>query len=162
MGETKTVVALIVGGEANAGPPLGPALGPLGVNVMAVVKKINEATAMYKGMRVPVKITVDTETKSFEVEVGTPTTSALLVKEAGIEKGSGNPKTNFVGNLTREQIVSIAKVKTGSSYASNLKSAVKEVLGSCVSMGVKVEDKDPRVVLKEVDSGAWDDILSRA
>jgi large subunit ribosomal protein L11 len=162
MGETKTVVALIVGGEANAGPPLGPALGPLGVNVMAVVKKINEATAMYKGMRVPVKIKVDTETKSFEVEVGTPTTSALLVKEAGIEKGSGNPKTNFVGNLTREQIVSIAKVKMGSSYASNLKSAVKEVLGSCVSMGVKVEDKDPRVVLKEVDSGAWDDILSRA
>jgi large subunit ribosomal protein L11 len=162
MGETKTVVALIVGGEANAGPPLGPALGPLGVNVMAVVKKINEATAMYKGMRVPVKIKVDTETKSFEVEVGTPTTSALLVKEAGIEKGSGNPKTNFVGNLTREQIVSIAKVKMGSSYASTLKSAVKEVLGSCVSMGVKVEDKDPRVVLKEVDSGAWDDILSRA
>jgi large subunit ribosomal protein L11 len=112
-------------------------------------------------MRVPVKITVDTETKSFEVEVGTPTTSALLVKEAGIEKGSGNPKTNFVGNLTREQIVSIAKVKMGSSYASTLKSAVKEVLGSCVSMGIKVEDKDPRVVLKEVDSGGWDDILSK-
>jgi len=162
MGETKTVMALIVGGEANAGPPLGPALGPLGVNVMAVVKKINEATAMYKGMRVPVKITVDTETKSFEVEVGTPTTSALLVKEAGIDKGSGNPKANFVGNLTRERIVSIAKIKLGSSYASTLKSAVKEILGSCVSMGIKVDDKDPRVVLKEVDSGAWDDILSNA
>jgi len=162
MGETKTVMVLVVGGEATAGPPLGPTLGPLGVNVMAVVKKINEATAMYKGMRVPVKITVDMETKSFEVEVGTPTTSALLVKEAGIEKGSGNPKRDFVGNLTREQIVSIAKVKMGSSYASTLKAAVKEVLGSCVSMGIKVEGKDPRVVLKEVDKGEWDDILSKA
>jgi large subunit ribosomal protein L11 len=162
MGETKTVTVLVNGGEATAGPPLGPALGPLGVNVMAVVKKINEATAVYKGMRVPVKITVDTETKSFEVEVGTPTTSALLAKEAGIEKGSGNPKTNFVGNLTREQIVSIAKLKMGSSYASTLKSVVKEVLGSCVSMGIKVEGKDPRFVLKEVDSGAWDDVLSKA
>ncbi|MEM4164744.1 MAG: 50S ribosomal protein L11, partial [Nitrososphaerales archaeon] len=157
MGEQKTVMALIVGGEANAGPPLGPALGPLGVNVMAVVKKINEATSSYKGMRVPVKITVDTETKSFEVEVGTPTTSALLVKEAGIEKGASNPKANFVGNLTREQVVSIAKVKMGDSYASKLKSAVKEVLGSCVSMGIKVGNKDPREVLKEVDSGGWDD-----
>jgi len=96
MGETKTVMALIVGGEANAGPPLGPALGPLGVNVMAVVKKINESTAIYKGMRVPVKITVDTESKSFDVEVGTPTTSALLVKEAGIGKGSGKPNAEFV------------------------------------------------------------------
>lgn len=160
MGETKTVMALIVGGEANAGPPLGPALGPLGVNVMSVVKKINEVTSIYKGMRVPVKITVDTETKGFEVEVGTPTTSALLVKEAGVEKGSGNPKANFVGNLSREQVVSIAKVKLGSSYASTLKSAVKEVLGSCVSMGIKVEGKDPRVVLKEVDKGGWGDIIS--
>ena len=162
MGETKTVMALIVGGEANAGPPLGPALGPLGVNVMAVVKKINESTAIYKGMRVPVKIIVDTESKSFEVEVGTPTTSALLVKEAGIEKGSGKPNTEFVGNLTKAQILSIAKVKLEGSYASSLKSVVKEILGSCVSMGIKVEDKDPRVVLREVDSGGWDDILSKA
>lgn len=161
MGEKKTVMALVVGGEANAGPPLGPALGPLGVNVMAIVKKINEATASYKGMRVPVKIIVDTETKSFEVEVGTPTTSALLVKEAGIEKGSGNPKANLVGNLTREQILSIARVKLAESYASRLKSVVKEILGSCVSMGIKVENKDPREVLKEVDSGRWDDILSK-
>ncbi|MFN3621489.1 MAG: 50S ribosomal protein L11 [Nitrososphaerales archaeon] len=154
-------MVLIVGGEANAGPPLGPALGPLGVNVMAIVKKINEATTSYKGMRVPVKIMVDIDTKSFEVEVGTPTTSALLVKEAGIEKGSGNPKANLVGNLTREQIVSISKAKLVDSYASKLKSVVKEVLGSCVSMGIKVENKDPREVLKEVDSGGWDDILSK-
>ncbi len=160
LGEQKTVMALIVGGEANAGPPLGPALGPLGVNVMAIVKKINEVTANYKGMRVPVKITVDTETKSFEVEVGTPTTSALLVKEAGVEKGSGNPKANPVGNLSMRQIVSIASVKLVDSYASKLKSAVKEVLGSCVSMGIKVENRDPREVLKEVDGGRWDDILS--
>ncbi len=162
MGEQKTVMALIVGGEANAGPPLGPALGPLGVNVMAVVKKINESTAEYKGMRVPVKISVDTETKSFEVEVGVPTTSALLVKEAGIEKGSGNPGANKVGNLSMEQIAKIAKIKLAGSYAVTLKSAVREVLGSCVSMGINVDGRNPKVVLKEVDEGRWDSQLSGA
>jgi large subunit ribosomal protein L11 len=160
MGEKKTVSALITGGEANAGPPLGPALGPLGVNVLQVVNRINELTKEYSGMRVPVKITVDVETKEFEVEVGVPTTSALIVKEAGIEKGSGNPKAELVGNLTLEQVVKIAKIKMAQSYAFKLKSAVKEVLGSCVSMGVRVEGKDPREVLKEVEEGRWDSKLN--
>ncbi|MHA2067153.1 MAG: 50S ribosomal protein L11, partial [Candidatus Thorarchaeota archaeon] len=88
MGEKKSVSVLVVGGEANAGPPLGPALGPLGVNVLAIVKAINEATKEYLGMRVPLKVNVDSETKQFELEIGIPTTSALIVKEAGTEKGS--------------------------------------------------------------------------
>jgi len=93
MAEKKVVEALIEGGKATAGPPLGPALGPLGVNVLAIVNKINELTKPYSGMKVPVKIHVNVDTKEFEVEVGVPTTSALIVKELGIEKGSGNSKT---------------------------------------------------------------------
>lgn len=156
MGEKKVVNALIVGGEATAGPPLGPALGPLGVNVVAIVNKINELTKEYSGMRVPVKIAVDIETKGFDVEVGTPTTSALIVKEAGIQKGSGTPKANFVGNLSFQQVLKIAKTKGQHSYGKNLKSVIREVVGSCVSMGVSIEGKDPREIQKEIYEGKWD------
>jgi large subunit ribosomal protein L11 len=156
LGEKKVVNALIVGGEATAGPPLGPALGPLGVNVVAVVNKINELTKEYSGMRVPVKIAVDIETKDFNVEVGTPTTSALVVKEAGIQKGSGTPKASFVGNLSFQQVLKIAKIKGQHSYGKNLKSVIREVVGSCVSMGVSIEGKDPRVIQREIYEGKWD------
>jgi len=156
LGEEKSVNALVVGGEANAGPPLGPALGPLGVNVMYIVKQINESTSDFKGMRVPVKVIVDTETKEFKVEVGIPTTSALLSKEAGLEKGSDNSKENLVGNLSIKQIIKIAKNKMPQSYSYTIKGTAKEVIGACVSMGIKVNDKDPREILKEINSGTLD------
>ena len=159
MGEKKVVDALVSGGQATAGPPLGPALGPLGVNVLAIVNKINEITENYSGMKVPVKVVVDVETKEFEVSVGTPTTSALIVSELGVKKGSGAPKTEKIGDLSMEQVVRIAKVKGTELLAKNLKAAVKEVLGSCVSMGVTVEDKDPREVQKEIDEEKHDALL---
>ena len=159
MGEKKVVEALVNGGQATAGPPLGPALGPLGVNVLAVVNKINELTSEYAGMRVPVKIIVDVDAKEFEVEVGMPTTSALIVKEAGIQKGSGKPSEETAGNLTFEQIVKIAKVKMPSLLAKNLKAAVKEIVGTCVSMGVTIDNKNPKTVLKEINEGKYDDVI---
>ena len=156
MGEKKTVSVLVTGGEASAGAPLGPALGPMGLNVLAVVNEINKVTADFRGMRVPVKIEVDQETKQFSVTVGTPTASALLVKEAGVPKGSGKPNTDLVGNVSFDKVLSIARIKMGDSYAKSIKSAVKEVVGSCVSMGVKVENQDPRQFMKEIESGKWD------
>jgi len=161
MGEKKVIDALVSGGQATAGPPLGPALGPLGVNVLAIVNKINEVTKAYSGMKVPVKISVDTETKEFEVNVGTPTASALIVSELGIEKGSKAPKTEKVGNLSMEQVLRIAKVKRAELLSKNLKAAVKEVLGTCVSMGVTVENKDPREVQQEIDQGKHDELLKK-
>ncbi len=161
MGEKKTVEALIDGGKATAGPPLGPAMGPLGVNVLQIVNKINELTKSYAGMRVPVKIVIDVETKSFEVEVGTPTTSALIVKELEIEKGSGQPGTEEVGDLTKEQIVNIAQAKLTDSFAKSLKSMVNEVLGTCVSMGVTVEGSEPREMQKQVNNGEWDELFKK-
>lgn len=161
MGEKKIVEALVNGGQATAGPPLGPTLGPLGVNVLAIVNKINEITKGYSGMKVPVKISVDTDNKEFEVSVGTPTTSALLVSELGVTKGSSTPNTEKIGNISLEQVVRIAKVKENDILAGDLKAAVKEVLGTSVSMGVTVEGKDPREVQKEIDEGEYDVLLKK-
>jgi len=159
LGEKKQIEALLSGGEATAGPPLGPALGPLGVNVLQIVNRINELTDAYAGMKVPVRVIVDIDTKDFEVEIGTPTTSALIVKELGIEKGSGNPKAEKAGNLTVEQVAKIAKMKLPGSYALSGGSAAKEVLGSCVSMGITVDGRDPREVQKEISEGKWDKLF---
>jgi len=160
MSATKKVVeALVEGGQATAGPPLGPALGPLGVNVLAIVNKINEVTKDYAGMKVPVKVSVDTETKEFEVTVGTPTASALIVSELKVGKGSGSPKAQKIGDLSMEQLVKIAKMKRVQLLAPDIKRAVKEVLGTCVSMGVTVEGKDPKEVQAEIDEGKHDSTL---
>jgi large subunit ribosomal protein L11 len=160
MSEKKVVELLVSGGQATAGPPLGPALGPLGLNVLAVVNKINELTKDYAGMKVPVKVVVNPETKEFEVIVGTPTTSALIVSELKIEKGSGAPNTQKVGNLSMEQLIRISKIKRPELLSKTLKSATKEILGTCVSMGVTVEGKDPREVIREIDEGKYDQIFA--
>ena len=159
MADKKVVELIVNGGQANAGPPLGPALGPLGVNIVAVVNKINEITKEYAGMKVPVKISVDTEEKTFEITVGTPTASALIVAELKIEKGSGTPNTVKVGNLSMEQMVKIAKIKGPQLLAPTIKKATKELLGTCVSLGVTVEGKDPREVQKDVDAGNYEQLF---
>ena len=162
MVDKKIVDLLVSGGQATAGPPLGPALGPLGVNTMAVVTKINELTKDYAGMKVPVKVAVDVENKTFEVTVGTPTASALIVSELKIEKGSGTPNTAKVGDLNMEQVVRIAKVKHPQLLATTLKGATKEILGTCVSMGVTVEGKDPREVQTEIDQGNYEELFNKS
>jgi large subunit ribosomal protein L11 len=162
MADKKVVELLLNGGQATAGPPLGPALGPLGVNVMMIVNRINELTKDYAGMKVPVKVAVDPETKEFEVSVGTPTSSALIVSELKIEKGSGTPNTAKVGNLTMEQVLRITKIKRHELLAKDLKLAAKEVLGSCVSMGVTVDGKDPREVQKGIDEGQYDEMFTKS
>jgi len=159
LSEEKRISVLVDGGEASAGPPLGPMLGPMGVNIGAVVNKINELTKEYKGLKIPVTVIVNPETKEFKVEVGTPPTSALLVKEADIEKGSSNPREEKVGNLTIQQVIKIAKLKKDSMNTKDLKAAVKQVLGTCVSLGVTVEGEDPRKVTERINRGEYDEIL---
>jgi large subunit ribosomal protein L11 len=159
MGDKKSVSALVNGGEASAGPPLGPALGPMGVNVLQVVNMINDKTKDFPGMKVPVKVEVDSESKKFTVEVGIPPTAALVSKEAGITKGSGAAGTNFAGNITMASAVKIAKMKIDSSYAKDLKNAVKEVIGSCLSSGVKVEEKPAKEVFSDISEGKYDELF---
>ena len=152
------VEVLVSGGKATPGPPLGPTLGPLGVNVKEVVDKINELTADYDGMEVPVRIEVDEE-KNFTITIGTPPTTALLKKEAGIEKGSGDAGANKIADLKFEQIVKVARMKKSNMLSYDLKGAVKEVLGTCLSMGITVDGKNPKDIQRAIDSGEYDDLL---
>jgi large subunit ribosomal protein L11 len=152
-----TVKVLVEGGKATPGPPIGPALGPLGLNVAQVVAKINEKTAAFGGVKVPVKIIADKKTKQFEIEVGSPPAAAMIRKQLGIEKGAKTAGKEVVGNLTFAQAVELAKLKTGTSLAKGTKSAVKEILGTCVSMGVTVDGKNPRDVQREIDEGKHDE-----
>ncbi len=150
---------LVDGGQASAGPPLGPALGPMGVNIMDVINSINEKTKQFEGMKVPVTLTVDSSTKAFEVEVGTPPTSALILKEMGVEKGSGDAPRTRVGDLTIEQVKKIAEMKKPSMLGKKEKERALEIIGSCVSMGVTVEEKDPKDMQKDIKEGVYDGVL---
>jgi large subunit ribosomal protein L11 len=98
----ETVEILIDGGKATPGPPLGPAIGPLGINMMQVVEEINKKTADFEGMKVPVKVIVDIGTKEFEVTVGTPPTTALIIDELNLDKGSQDPGLDKVADLKVE------------------------------------------------------------
>ena len=155
MGEQK-VSALVTGGGASAGPPLGPALGPLGVNIMEVIKAINEKTGDFEGMKVPVTVIVDTDTKKYEIEIGIPSAAALILKEAGIQKGSGASGSEWVGDVTMDSIVKVANTKLDKSYASSLKSVAKTIIGTCLALGIKVEGKTPKEITAEVTEGKWD------
>ena len=156
MGDKQTISSLVTGGEASAGPPLGPALGPMGVNIMEVINAINEKTKEFQGMKIPVSVIVDTESKKWEIEVGIPSASALLLKEAGIQKGSGTSGTEWAGDITADSIVKVANVKLETSYASSLKSVAKQVIGTCGSLGIKIEGKTPKEFTSEVNESKWD------
>jgi len=152
----ETIKALVEGGKASAGPPLGPALGPLGVNIMQVINKINDKTKQFDGMKVPVKVIVDPKTKDFDIEVGTPPASSLIIRELGAEKGSGSAGTHKIGDLTVDQAIKVAKMKHENLLGKQLKQKTKEVIGTCVSMGVTVEGKKPQQIQKAIDEGKYD------
>jgi len=160
MANKQTISSLVTGGEASAGPPLGPALGPMGVNILQIISAINEKTKEFQGMKIPVTVSVDTDTKKWEIEVGIPSASALLLKEAGIQKGSGTSGTEWVGEVSADMIAKIAKVKLETSYANSLKSVAKQIVGTCVSLGIKVEGKTPKEFTAEINEGKWDSKLN--
>lgn len=138
---------------------MGPALGPLGVNIVQVINQINDKTKAFEGMKVPVTVVVDSTTKKFEILVGTPPASALILKQIGVEKGSGSPKAMKIGDLTIAKAVRVAQQKESSLLGKNLRARVKEVVGTCVSMGVTVEGLDPREAQKKLDAGEYDEQL---
>ena len=126
-------------GEANPSPPVGPALGQAGINIMEFCKAFNaETQSAEKGMPIPVVITVYND-RSFTYVTKTPPASILLRKAAGIQKGSGVPNTNKVGKVTREQLEEIAKLKEPDLTAADMDAAVRTIAGSARSMGLEVE-----------------------
>lgn len=154
MGET--IEAIVDGGAASAGPPLGPALGPAGVNIGEVIAAINQKTAEYKGMKVPVKVVID-DKKNFEIKVGTPPASALIKEKAGVKSASGNAKTTFVADITLDDCISIVKMKGDDLLGGDLKNKVREIVGTCVSMGITVEGLDAREMQTQLADGRFDD-----
>ncbi|RZN61126.1 50S ribosomal protein L11 [Methanonatronarchaeum sp. AMET6-2] len=138
------ISALVDAGNVSPGPPLGPKLGPLGVNIQQVVEDINEETKDFEGMQVPITLKVDPDTNEYEIEVGKPPTTALVKKEAGVEKASGKPGTEYKANLSRDKLEKIADMKKEDLLGKDSIQRMKEVAGTCRSMGIKIEGKEPQ------------------
>jgi large subunit ribosomal protein L11 len=127
----------ITAGQANPAPPVGPALGQHGVNIMEFCKAFNAATQSQAGTVTPVIITVYQD-RTFSFITKTPPASVLLIKAAGVEKGSGEPNRTKVGKVTKAQVEEIAKLKMPDLNASNLEAAMQMVMGTARSMGIEV------------------------
>jgi len=151
---------LVDGGKATAGPPLGPALGPMGLNIGQVLKDINEKTKAFDGMKVPVILLIDSKTKAYTIEVGTPPASALILKEVGAEKGSGTPNKSTVGNLTIKSAIKVSNIKKDALAGKTVKARVAQVVGTCVSMGVTFEGLSAKEAIKAIAAGKWDKELA--
>lgn len=157
----ETIEVLVPGGNADPGPPLGPELGPTPVNVQSVVQEINDETAAFDGTEVPVTVEYE-EDGSFEIEVGVPPTAELIKDKAGFETGSSEPQTEFVADLSVDQVKQIAEQKRSDLLSYDLKNAAKEVVGTCTSLGVTIEGKNPREFKDRIDEGDYDDAFDDA
>jgi large subunit ribosomal protein L11 len=142
---------LVDGGKASAGS-LAQALGPLGVNIGVIVEEINKKTISFAGIKVPVVVAVDAK-KNFEIKVGSPPASALITKELGAVKGAANPKTETVGDLSMEQVRKIAEMKSEKMNSYTLEKNMREIIGTCNSMGVTIDGRRAKEVQKEISSG---------
>lgn len=151
------IVKLIVeGGGMKPGPAVAQQLGPMGINLGKVIADVNTATSGFKGVKVPVEIDVNPKTKTFTIKVFSPPVAELIKKELGLDKGSGRPHDTKVGNIAIEQVISIAQTKIPNMLAKDLKAAVKLVVGSCVSLGVLIEDKPAKEIEKDIEAGKYD------
>ncbi len=144
----KEIKVMVDGGEAKPTPPLGPALSAAKLPVQKVIEEINKATKYFKGIKVPV--TIYYEGQNYEIEVGVPPSTELIKKEANIEKGASK-HDSYVGNISLVKIIEIAKNSIDKSNSKNVKARVKELLGTCLSIGLSVDGKNPKEVIKEID-----------
>lgn len=169
MEEKEIIEILIEGGKASPGPSTAPKLSAYKLNVGEVFKEINERTKEYEGIQVPVKLIINKKTREYMIEIGLPPVSSLIKKEIGFvkkEKISSEAQTTDkkevapMGNLSMEQCIKIAKMKMKHMLVKDLKSAVKMVLGTAVSMPVTVEGKKPKEILKEVEEGKYDNLFN--
>lgn len=147
---------LIEGGDMKPGPAVAQQLGPMGVNMGKVITEVNEATKEFKGMKVPVELDIDEKTKNFTVSTSSPPTSELLKSELNVTKGSHDHKLYKVGNASIEDVIKVAKVKYSNMLESTFKNAVKSVLGTCASVGLLVESKEPNELINDVEEGKYD------
>lgn len=150
------IIKLLVDAEdMKPGPAIAQKLGPLGINIGKVIQEVNNATKKFSGLKIPVELDINAKTKNFQIKVFSPPVAELIKKELGVEKASGSKKLR-TGNLSIEQIIKIAKTKLPNMLSRNLKSAVKSVIGSCVSLGVLVENKEAKEIEGLIEQGVYD------
>ncbi|MGM5481085.1 MAG: 50S ribosomal protein L11 [Nanobdellota archaeon] len=152
----ENIEVLITGGKATAAPPLGPALGPMGVNIGQVVGDINKKTADFAGMQVPVTVTIDTDTKEYTITVGTPPASALIKQEANLKKAAQTPGTETAGDISFDKVLKIVRMKQDNLLGINSKEMAKEIIGTCRSMGITVEGKLADKITAAINKGSYD------
>lgn len=150
---------LVDGGAMKPGPTIAQKLGPAGINMGKLIGDINNATKEFSGIKVPVSVDVNTKTKTYTIEVSSPSVAEMLKKEFGLEAGSGQPHKLRMANAAFEQIIKVAKMKESGMLSKDFKSTLKCVVGSCVSLGILIENKDPKIVSKEVDKGIYDSLI---
>jgi large subunit ribosomal protein L11 len=137
------------------GPAVAQQLGPMGINVGQVISDVNTATSEFKGVTVPVHLTVDPETKKVDIKVLSPPTSELIKKEMKLEKASSERLKQRVGNMAIEQVISVAKAKHDSMLSNDFMATVKSVIGTCQALGIMVESKETKEVLEEIAEGKY-------
>ncbi|MFH1451685.1 MAG: 50S ribosomal protein L11 [archaeon] len=151
-----TLIKLLVeGGNMTPGPAVAQQLGPMGINIGEVISQVNKKTSSFKGITVPVHLNIDTKTKEFTIKVLSPPTSELIKKELGIAKASGARLKQRVGNLSIEQLISIAKSKHDHLLSNEFISTVKSIIGTCQALGVLIENKEPKEILDEIKEGKY-------
>lgn len=154
------IPALIEGGKASAAPPLGPALGPSGLNIGEVIAAINEKTRAFAGISVPIKVIVDKAKKSYEIEVGTPPASALIKRELGlsvpVKEEAGKKGKTVIGNLSFDQLLKVCDMKKDSSLSKTKKALAKEMCGTCLSLGVTVDGMPAKEAIAAIAAGKYD------
>jgi len=151
---------LVEGGNMSPGPAVAQQLGPMGINMGKVISDVNTATSEFKGVTVPVHLTVNPETKEVTIKVLSPPTSELIKKELGIEKASGARLKQRVGNFAIEQVISVSKAKHDHMLSNDFMATVKSIIGTCQALGVLIENKEPKEILEEIAEGKYVEEIS--
>ena len=151
---------LVEGGNMTPGPAVAQQLGPMGINIGEVISNVNTATSEFKGVTVPVHLTINPETKEVSIKVMSPPTSELIKKELQIEKASSARLKQRVGNFAIEQVISIAKAKHDHMLSNDFMATLKSILGTCQALGILIESKEVKEVLGEIAEGKYAEEIS--
>ena len=151
---------LIEGANMKPSPAIAQQLGPIGLNINKIILDVNNLTKNFKGMKIPIELDINDKTKEIKIKTSLPPTAELLKKELGIELGSADHKNVKVANASIEDIIKIVKIKYSEMLEKDLKNAVKSILGTCLSLGVLVENENPKNIIEEVNQGKFDNEIN--
>ncbi len=146
---------LVEGGKMSPGPAVAQQLGPMGINMGKVISDVNEATQEFKGVTLPVHLTVNPDTKEVSIKVLSPPTSELIKKELGVAKASGARLKQRVGNLAIEQVISVSKAKHDAMLSNDFMATIKSVIGTCQALGVLIENKETKEIMQDIEEGKF-------